>query len=123
MKMKRWSKKLVIIMIVMISMAVHPVLAQETIFDPIRDVIKTGSAKEMTKHLNQNIEINIEGNVNTYSIVQADLDAKENYWAVSNIDTYILDKLDNANYPGTECIFQVNYLPKKYSKVVDAGIR
>ncbi len=68
--------------------------------------------------------INIRGgNVNTYSIVQADLDAKENYWAVSNIDTYILDKLDNANYPGTECIFQVNYLPKKYSKVVDAGIR
>jgi len=68
--------------------------------------------------------INIRGgNVNTYSIVQADLDAKENYWAVSNIDPFILDKLDNANYPGTECIFQVNYLPKKYSMVVDAGIR
>jgi len=72
MKMKRWSKKLAIIMIVMISTAVHPVLAQETIFDPIRDVIKTGSAKEMTKHLNQNIEINIEGNVNTYSKAQAE---------------------------------------------------
>lgn len=46
--------------------------AQDAIFDPIRDVIKTGSAKEMSKHLNQNVEINIEGNVNTYSKAQAE---------------------------------------------------
>ncbi len=46
--------------------------AQDAIFDPIRDVIKTGSAKEMAKHLNQNVEINIEGNVNTYSKAQAE---------------------------------------------------
>lgn len=45
---------------------------QEAIFDPIRDVIKTGSAKEIAKHLNQNVEINIEGNVNTYSKAQAE---------------------------------------------------
>ncbi|HEY5692777.1 MAG TPA: DUF4783 domain-containing protein, partial [Cyclobacteriaceae bacterium] len=36
------------------------------------EVIKTGSAKEISKYLNQNVEINIEGNVNTYSKAQAD---------------------------------------------------
>lgn len=46
--------------------------AQDVIFDPIKDVIKTGSAKEMSKYLNQSIEINIEGNVNTYSKAQAE---------------------------------------------------
>lgn len=45
---------------------------QEAIFEPIKDVIKTGSAKEMGKFLNQNVEINIEGNVNTYSKAQAE---------------------------------------------------
>ena len=45
---------------------------QEAIFEPIKDVIKTGSAKEMGKFLYQNIEINIEGNVNTYSKAQAE---------------------------------------------------
>ena len=46
--------------------------AQDAIFDPIRDVIKTGSAREMSKHLNQSVEINIEGDVNTYSKAQAE---------------------------------------------------
>jgi len=45
---------------------------QDAIFDPIRDVIKTGSAKEISKYLNQNVEINIEGNVNTSSKPQAE---------------------------------------------------
>jgi hypothetical protein len=45
---------------------------QDAIFEPIKEVIKTGSAKEMSKHLNQNVEINIEGNVNTYSKAQSD---------------------------------------------------
>lgn len=45
---------------------------QDAIFDPIKDVIKTGSAKEMAKYLHQNVEINIEGNVNTYSKAQSE---------------------------------------------------
>jgi hypothetical protein len=48
------------------------VKAQNPIFDPIKDVLKTGSAKEMAKHLNQSIDINMEGNVNTYSKTQAE---------------------------------------------------
>jgi Domain of unknown function (DUF4783) len=46
--------------------------AQTSIFDPITDVIKTGSAKEMARHLHSTVDINIEGNVNAYSKAQAE---------------------------------------------------
>jgi len=45
---------------------------QNVIFDPIKDVIKAGSAKEMVKFLNQSVDINLEGNVSTYSKTQAE---------------------------------------------------
>ncbi|MGE0770587.1 MAG: DUF4783 domain-containing protein [Cyclobacteriaceae bacterium] len=47
-------------------------MAQNPIFDPIKDVMKAGSAKEMANHLNQSIDINMEGNVSTYSKTQAE---------------------------------------------------
>ncbi|HCM75829.1 MAG TPA: hypothetical protein DIS90_05580 [Cytophagales bacterium] len=61
-----------IVAVLAFFMASHQAIAQDAIFDPIRDVIKTGSAKEMSRYLNQNIEINIEGNVNTYSKAQSE---------------------------------------------------
>lgn len=71
--MKYWSVKIVRLVVVLaFCFATQNSFAQDAIFDPIRDVIKTGSAKEMAKYLNQNIEINIEGNVNTYSKAQAE---------------------------------------------------
>lgn len=54
------------------STAAHSSFAQNTLFDPIRDVIKTGSAKEMARFLNQSVDINIEGDVKTYSKPQAE---------------------------------------------------
>ncbi|MEQ8424703.1 MAG: DUF4783 domain-containing protein [Cyclobacteriaceae bacterium] len=54
------------------GVAMQSAFGQDAIFDPIKDVIKTGSAKEMSRYLNQNVEINIEGNVNTYSKAQAE---------------------------------------------------
>ena len=45
---------------------------QNEIFDPIKDVIKAGSAREMVKFLNQSVDINLEGNVSTYSKAQAE---------------------------------------------------
>lgn len=59
-------------MMVMQWACTNTAYAQDNIFEPIRDVIKTGSSKEMNKHLNQSVEINIEGNVNTYSKAQAE---------------------------------------------------
>ncbi len=58
-----------------------------------------------------------------YTSVNADLDATDNYWGVNNIDDYILDSLDNASYPGAPCIRKVIYIPKKSSRVTNAGIR
>ncbi len=48
------------------------VSAQADIFSPMKDALKTGSAKEMVKHLNQSVDINLEGEVNTYSKAQAE---------------------------------------------------
>lgn len=71
--MNAWSfKSLFILPFFVTLLSVSSTFAQDAIFEPIRDVIKTGSAKEMSKHLNQNVEINIEGNVNTYSKAQAE---------------------------------------------------
>lgn len=71
--MKYRSVKIVgLVVVLAFCFATQKSFAQDAIFDPIRDVIKTGSAKEMAKYLNQNIEINIEGNVNTYSKAQAE---------------------------------------------------
>ncbi len=72
-EMKNWSAKSVVFTVLLVlAFATQPAFAQEAIFGPVSDVIKTGSAKEMSKHLNQNVEINIEGNVNTYSKAQAE---------------------------------------------------
>lgn len=71
--MKYKSVKIVgLVVVLAFCFAIQNSFAQDAIFDPIRDVIKTGSAKEMSKYLNQNVEINIEGNVNTYSKAQAE---------------------------------------------------
>lgn len=72
-EMKIWSAKNAFFTVLLVlAIAIQPAFAQEAIFGPVSDVIKTGSAKEMSKHLNQNVEINIEGNVNTYSKAQAE---------------------------------------------------
>jgi hypothetical protein len=46
--------------------------AQADIFSPMKDALKAGSAKEMVKHLNQSVDINLEGEINTYSKAQAE---------------------------------------------------
>lgn len=64
--------KILVITSILATVLSADLFAQDNIFEPIRDVIKTGSAKEISKHLNQSVEINIEGNVNTYSKTQAE---------------------------------------------------
>ena len=71
--MKNWSVNFFgIICLLGVLLNSHSLQAQDAIFDPIKDVIKTGSAKEISKYLSQNVEINIEGNVNTYSKAQSE---------------------------------------------------
>ncbi len=67
--------------------------------------------------------ISVRKSFGSYTYVLRDLDAKNNYWAVSDIDRYLLDANDNDSYPGAACPHYVIYLPKRYSKVLTAGIR
>lgn len=54
-------------------MAVNPALAQQNeVVDQIKEAIKTGSAKELSKHLNQTIDVTIDGKLQSYSKAQAE---------------------------------------------------
>lgn len=55
--------------------------------------------------------------------VRDNIDATNNYWAVSNIDAYIADATDNPQNPGEECPYYVIYNPKRSSPVPTAGIQ
>lgn len=46
--------------------------AQAEVFDPVKDALREGSAKELVKYLNQSVDINLDGNFNTYSKAQAE---------------------------------------------------
>ena len=48
------------------------VFAQNDIFNPIKEVIKTGNAKEVSQYLSQSVDISVDGNLNTYSKAQAE---------------------------------------------------
>ena len=46
--------------------------AQTEIFAPMKDAIKAGNAKELAKFFNQSVDVNLEGEVNSYSKAQAE---------------------------------------------------
>jgi hypothetical protein len=66
MKSKKW------VFIIVFALISHLMWAQTDIFVPMRDVLKTGNAKELAKYFNQSVDINLEGEVNTYSKAQAE---------------------------------------------------
>ena len=44
----------------------------QNIFNPMKDAVKSGDAKELVKYFNNSIDLNLEGEVNTYSKAQAE---------------------------------------------------
>jgi len=46
--------------------------AQAEIFAPMKEALKSGSAKELVKYLNPSVDINLDGNFSTYSKAQAE---------------------------------------------------
>ncbi len=66
MKSKKWVFTFVFALISQL------VWAQADIFAPMKDALKAGSAKELVKHVNQSVDINLEGEVNTYSKAQSE---------------------------------------------------
>jgi hypothetical protein len=46
---------------------------QTDIFTPMKDALKAGSAKELVKHFNESVDIDLDGDERTYSKAQAEL--------------------------------------------------
>ena len=44
----------------------------QNIFAPMKEAVKAGNAKDLVKYLNTSIDLNLEGEVNTYSKAQAE---------------------------------------------------
>ena len=59
-----------------LSLSGH-VFAQAEIFNPMKDAIKLGDATSLVKTFAQSVDINIEGNINTYSKAQSEFVLKE----------------------------------------------
>lgn len=55
-----------------LALVTQGVWAQADIFAPMKDAIKAGSAKELAKYFNQSVDINLEGEINTYSKAQGE---------------------------------------------------
>lgn len=66
MKSKKW------VFTIVLALISHLMWAQADIFAPMKDALKAGSAKELAKYFNQSVDINLEGDVNTYSKAQAE---------------------------------------------------
>ena len=53
------------------------VFGQAEIFNPMKDAIKLGDATALVKTFAQSVDINVEGNINTYSKAQSEFVIKE----------------------------------------------
>lgn len=62
----------IILFLLSLSMTGRELYAQADIFTPYKEVIKAGNSKEMVKFLNQSVDMNLDGEVNTYSKTQAE---------------------------------------------------
>ncbi len=51
--------------------------AQSDIFNPMKDAIKAGNAAALAKSFAQSVDINLEGNINTYSKAQSEFVLKD----------------------------------------------
>ena len=52
-------------------------MAQDELFNPMKDALKTGNAKEVAKFFNASVDMNVEGKVDTYSKAQAEFVLKD----------------------------------------------
>jgi hypothetical protein len=69
MKMKRYLPALVLVFLTSVS---FQTFAQGDVIDQVKETIKAGSAKELSKYLNQTVDVTLEGTVQSYSKAQAE---------------------------------------------------
>ncbi len=58
------------ILVLLLIMGGGAAIAQD-IFAPMKAAIKAGNTEQLSKYFNQNLDVNIEGNLNTFSKPQA----------------------------------------------------
>ncbi len=61
-----------IVVVALLVLGASHAWGQADIFAPLKDALKAGSAKELIKHFNQSADINLDGEVKSYSKAQAE---------------------------------------------------
>ncbi|MBT1704194.1 DUF4783 domain-containing protein [Chryseosolibacter indicus] len=56
----------------LLSLQIFRVFGQTDVIGQVKETIKAGSAKELSKYLYQNVDVTIEGNIQSYSKTQAE---------------------------------------------------
>lgn len=56
----------------LVSLQSFVIFAQGDVIDQVKETIKAGSAKELSKYLNQTVDVTLDGNVQSYSKAQAE---------------------------------------------------
>jgi len=56
----------------LLSLQLFVAYGQTDVISQVKETIKAGSARELSKYLNQAVDVTIEGNVQTYSKAQAE---------------------------------------------------
>ena len=69
-------KRLAVLWVLILTTSVL-VQAQSEIFNPMKDAIKASDAAALVKSFAQSVDINLEGNINTYSKAQSEFVLKE----------------------------------------------
>lgn len=69
-------KRLAVLWVLILATSVL-VQAQSEIFNPMKDAIKASDAAALVKSFAQSVDINLEGNINTYSKAQSEFVLKE----------------------------------------------
>jgi len=69
MKMKSY---LLVLFFLFLNFQSVMVFAQGDVIDQVKETIKAGSAKELSKYLNQTVDVTLEGSVQSYSKAQAE---------------------------------------------------
>ena len=75
--MLRGKRYIVIFLVAILPAFSFEASSQNSIVHQVRDAIKTGSSKELTKHLHHTIDITLEDNMGSYSRNQAEFVLKD----------------------------------------------
>jgi hypothetical protein len=60
------------VVILLCCLILRETLFAQDIFGPMRDALRTGNAREVVKFFNTSVDMNIEGNIDTFSKAQAE---------------------------------------------------